>query len=196
MYRVNKKYDSSSIMIITSLVFGIMLGAHCGGPSPEELAKMDQALIGKFQTELQGRLKNAIKTGGPVGAIETCHIASPELEKKLSSQGVLIRRVSDKPRNPAHQGDNFESGVLADWRTDIKNGKKPAPVQKVHEGKLRYMSPIMLGKGVCLMCHGPAKSLPPELKAKLKEKYPDDKALGYKLGELRGAFSTIRDAQK
>ena len=42
---------------------------------------------------------------------------------------------------------------------------------------------------VCLKCHG--ENIDPAVKAKLGELYPNDKATGYKLGDLRGAF-TVR----
>jgi len=41
----------------------------------------------------------------------------------------------------------------------------------------------------CLKCHG--EQLDPAVQARIKELYPDDKATGYKTGDLRGAV-TIR----
>ena len=50
----------------------------------------------------------------------------------------------------------------------------------------RYMKAIPTGP-ICLNCHGGA--LTPDVSAKLKELYPDDKATGFKIGDLRGAFT-------
>ena len=44
---------------------------------------------------------------------------------------------------------------------------------------------------LCLGCHG--KSIAPEVKAKLAELYPEDKATGFSEGDLRGAFVVTRD---
>ena len=42
-------------------------------------------------------------------------------------------------------------------------------------------------------CHGPAASIKPEVAEKIKALYPDDKGVGYELGQIRGAI-TIRKA--
>jgi hypothetical protein len=41
-------------------------------------------------------------------------------------------------------------------------------------------------KIVCLKCHG--SEIDPKIVAKLDELYPEDKAVGYKQGDIRGAF--------
>ncbi len=41
--------------------------------------------------------------------------------------------------------------------------------------------------GVCLSCHGQRISQPVE--AKLERLYPNDRARGYELGDIRGAFT-------
>jgi len=44
------------------------------------------------------------------------------------------------------------------------------------------------GEGACLTCHGPTESIPEDVRAALRERYPDDKATGYAVGDLRGAL--------
>ena len=56
------------------------------------------------------------------------------------------------------------------------------PIGKEHVG---YMEPIIV-KPLCLHCHG--KSLSPAVKSELKESYPQDKATGFSVGDLRGFF--------
>ena len=46
-------------------------------------------------------------------------------------------------------------------------------------------------QALCVDCHGPADRLTPAVKNELKAMYPDDKAIGYRPGEIRGAM-TIR----
>lgn len=50
----------------------------------------------------------------------------------------------------------------------------------------RYMRAIPTG-GVCLACHG--SDIAPEVKAAIAAAYPQDQATGFKMGQLRGAFS-------
>ena len=50
----------------------------------------------------------------------------------------------------------------------------------------RYMKAIPAGE-LCLTCHG--KDIAPDLAAKIRERYPKDRAIGFSLGEIRGAFT-------
>ena len=52
----------------------------------------------------------------------------------------------------------------------------------------RYMQAIPV-QGVCMACHGPRKGMSEELRQRLDARYPHDRATGYQVGELRGAFS-------
>ena len=46
-------------------------------------------------------------------------------------------------------------------------------------------------QALCLQCHGAQASLSPAVKEKLSALYPQDKATGYSVGQIRGAM-TIR----
>jgi hypothetical protein len=59
-------------------------------------------------------------------------------------------------------------------------------VESNGEKTFRFMKAIPTGE-VCLKCHG--SDIDPKVKAKLQEAYPEDKATGYKLGDIRGAFT-------
>jgi hypothetical protein len=45
---------------------------------------------------------------------------------------------------------------------------------------------------MCTACHGTPEQISPEVKAKLDQLYPNDKAVNYKPGELRGAVVVTR----
>jgi hypothetical protein len=47
---------------------------------------------------------------------------------------------------------------------------------------------------LCTQCHGPADKLSPAVTAQLKALYPDDRATGYKVGDIRGAMTLSRPA--
>jgi hypothetical protein len=45
---------------------------------------------------------------------------------------------------------------------------------------------------MCLACHGdPQKDIQPAVLQTISKLYPDDKAIGYKEGDLRGAWHII-----
>ena len=52
--------------------------------------------------------------------------------------------------------------------------------------EFRYMKAIPTQE-LCLGCHG--SNINPELSALINKTYPDDKAINFALGDIRGAFS-------
>ncbi len=61
-------------------------------------------------------------------------------------------------------------------------------VSEAGQAYLRYLKPITVA-AMCLNCHGPRESLAPEIRRILDERYPDDRAIGYRAGDFRGAVS-------
>lgn len=159
----------------------------------DEAARLDQARAAakEFGATLKGELEKAMQAGGPVAATEVCNSKAPAIAKALSDKyGMEVRRTSLKPRATAPQ--DWEIPVLTAFDERRAKGEDPNAIE-FHEvterdGKpqLRYMKAIGT-LPICLTCHG--EDLKPEVKAKLESLYPEDKATGYKAGELRGAFS-------
>jgi hypothetical protein len=64
-------------------------------------------------------------------------------------------------------------------------------VEVIDEGGqkyLRYMRPLV-ALPLCINCHGPKENISAEVKTILSEKYPEDRATGFLVGDLRGAVS-------
>ena len=81
--------------------------------------------------------------------------------------------------------------MLAAW--PAVTGCSGEPVAEIHEvdpatGELRYLRPILV-EPACLLCHGAEEELDPEVRRRLAERYPEDRATGFAEGDLRGAFS-------
>jgi len=144
-------------------------------------------------------LENEIAKNGHANAISVCRDKAPQMAKALSEKtGWAIRRVSMKNRNPAAVPDAWEQSVLDEFEKRLAAGENPAGIDKsgvvtVNGQKtFRYMKALPTG-GVCLDCHGPANKLAPGVAERVRELYPEDKATGYQLKQLRGAI-TIRKA--
>ncbi len=184
------------IVVITSI---LLLNGACDRVSsdpPEavesvakselERASVIGAAAAKTLTEsLGGQLKAAMADGGPVAAIGVCQQVALPLTAAAgnSVDGVTLRRVTLKPRNPANQPDATDAAVLEAMQA------QPAPevaIRRVGE-TIRYYQPLAIAE-VCLKCHGDPATFPKELAAILAEKYPHDAATGYALGDLRGAI--------
>ena len=149
-----------------------------------------QALGGALKAELEA----AMKTGGPVAALSVCQIKAPELAKAISDeQGMAVKRVSLKNRNPVMGAANeWQTNVLNDFETRKAAGEDPATLAyaEVVDHEFRFMKAIPTA-AVCLGCHG--TNLSPAVTAKLTELYPQDQAVGYKEGDLRGAFVVVKN---
>ena len=52
----------------------------------------------------------------------------------------------------------------------------------------RYMRALPVQE-FCLNCHGMPDQLSPAVKERLRELYPDDKGVGYSVGQIRGAMT-------
>ena len=146
-------------------------------------------LIGDFQASLQGRLMKAIASGGATGAIGECRIAAPGISDSMSLEGWIIKRVSDKNRNPDNRPTLAERNILAVFG-DTSQPNKKFYGEWITEDSVTYYTyykPIYV-KNLCLKCHGDLQTLAPGVYQAVKEDYPTDKATGYKEGELRGMF--------
>lgn len=158
------------------------------------LTESAKAAVQKLGATLKGELEAAIKEGGPVKALDVCHTRAPEIAKSVSAeQGLQVSRVSLKNRNS-------EQGVPNVWQTEVLHqfesrqaaGEDPATLvySEVVGDEFRFMKAIPTAN-VCLTCHG--TNIAPEVSAKLAELYPDDKATGFKEGDLRGAFVAVKN---
>ncbi len=167
----------------------------CGDQSQltdEQRRERSLALFADFQQQLLQELQTAIGESGFAGAVEKCHVVSPELETQLAEEGFSIRRISDRPRNPDHAPDEFEQRILEQWRESLANGEKIGVVAERTGENYRVMRPIKIANNLCLKCHGGPDSIDSAAAAKIDALYPEDRAKGYEqIGELRGAFSVV-----
>lgn len=156
-----------------------------------------KAIVQEFATTLQGELQAAMTAGGPTNAIAVCQDRAPAIAADLAERtGWEVGRTSLKVRNAANNApDAWETKVLQDFDARQAAGEdvKPMAHAEVVEGDdgqtFRFMKAIPTAQ-LCLACHG--TEITPEVAAKLDERYPDDMARGYGLGEVRGAFTLAK----
>ena len=168
-----------------------------GLPAAEaDKAQLKQEAIGiikKFGGSLKPELKKAIQAGGPAHAISVCSEKAPSIAQRLSSDsGWMVKRVSLKARNQSAVPDAWEQKVLQQFDARQASGESADKMAyaEIVDGIFRFMKAQGV-EAVCLNCH--AAEVEPEVEAALREKYPSDKARGYELGQIRGAFSLSRD---
>lgn len=189
---MNKHSRYLSLVIILS-VFSLSSLAD-NSPSKNDLTSEANDIVKTFAGMLQPKLKQAIQSGGLEHAIEVCSVEAPKIASNLSAQtGWNIKRVSLKPRNKTTaMPDDFEIKILEQFNElQAKVGSQAVMEYSEIVGKrFRYMKAQAV-EGICLNCHG--NSVPENVKKLIDLRYPEDSATGYSLGQIRGAFSLIKD---
>ncbi len=139
---------------------------------------------------LGSNLKRELKTNGAVSALKFCNLNALKLTKKVSDKygkSIDVKRVSLKNRNPSNYPVGEELGILLTMQSHFKKGEKPKDIVHDKGDVIKVYKPVVISKGVCLVCHGDiAKNK--KLYSEIKKLYPHDKAFGYKMGDLRGAI--------
>ncbi len=162
-------------------------------PSFEKELLEARKISNELMETVRGLLMQEIQKGGFASAVRVCSALAQEMTNRFSTQtGHYLRRVSLRFRNPKNAPDIYETRLLHEL--DRLNREKRLPEEYVdvveESGKLwlRYMKPLPVSP-LCITCHGPKENIPLEVQAILKERYPDDRATGFLVGDLRGAIS-------
>jgi len=164
--------------------------------SEQQMILESKKSIKLFAQQLKNKLQQGMKTGGPTTAIQVCNTAAADIAKQVSDQqGWKIARTSLKVRNSNNTPDAWEAKVLQDFEKRLKQGVAIKDLEyseilnKHSQPEFRYMKAIPT-QGICLSCHG--DKLAPAITEKLQQLYPQDQATGFKLGDIRGAFTITR----
>jgi hypothetical protein len=158
-----------------------------------------RGVAGQLLKRVGGEMRREMEVSGPTSAVLVCKYSSPEIASELSRKtGWRIARVSLKPRNPAMgTPDAWEQKILADFDRRAAAGEKPDTLEHAEivgepGGKFfRYMKALPVSS-LCLTCHGPAEQMPVALRTRINTEYPHDTAVGYGVGQVRGAVTIKR----
>ncbi|SHO80291.1 Cytochrome c family protein [hydrothermal vent metagenome] len=154
--------------------------------SDTNVTNMGKDAIISMAKTLKSTLKGAIKDGGIINGANVCKDSAVSVEKDVNSKlnNIIVRRVTTKPRNIANLPLDDELKVLNEIK---KNGSKKLVTVKIDNNHYKVYKPIYMKK-VCLACHGDKSKIDKEAYKVIKDNYKNDKAVGYKENEFRGAF--------
>ena len=179
-------------------VLAALLGFSLAHANDDALVAETKKTAMGIPPKLLAMLQAEIEKGNFSGAIDACTDKAPKMAAAASqSTGWAIRRVSLKNRNPKATPDAWEQAALQDFDKRSSAGESPATLEKVefvNEGSgrtLRYIKALPT-QGLCLNCHGATESMSPEVKAQIAKSYPNDLAVGYREGQIRGALTIKR----
>lgn len=184
-------------ILILTLALGC--GTALAEPSANGPLEPMRSTAAELAGGLKSQLQQALKERGVAGAIPVCSEIAPAIAGRLSREtGWRVTRVGTRVRNPLlGTPDAYEQRVLADFQRRLAAGQDPAAMEHLETVEepggryLRYLKPLVV-QPPCLGCHGPRESLDPQVTEVLDNNYPHDQAVGYRLGDLRGAVSIKR----
>ena len=163
-------------------------------PGPQEVAAAIQkstAAADLLFQRLSVELATALPNGGPAAAVAICKDRAPAIAAEIeAASGVDIERTALRVRSPANAPDDWEMATMRSFIARRDAGEEWAKMSatRIEGRELNWMRPIPLGE-MCATCHGDIASFTRETRLALGEAYPDDQAIGFKPGELRGAFT-------
>ena len=146
-----------------------------------------KAVLGK-------NLMGTIQKKGVLESLNFCNVQAYPLTDSMSVvHNAIIKRVTDKPRNPNNKANAEELGYINDFKQAIANKEEPKPLVKEFDNKVKVYYPITTNN-MCLQCHGkPNKTLESKTLMSLKNLYPLDNATGYDVNQVRGIWSVTFD---
>jgi hypothetical protein len=140
------------------------------------------------------RLREGLKTAllealarGPEQAIDVCRIEARRLSEASSLSGIRVGRTSHRLRSAENAPEDWMLPLLGEFRA---SEPQPGGFRTVDLGPRGrgYVEPIYL-EPLCTTCHG--ESVEPALLARIRELYPNDQAIGFRVGEFRGLFWAV-----
>jgi hypothetical protein len=149
------------------------------------ISRADLVIVAMHDSVLR-ELTDALSRGGPGSAIAFCHIDATVVSQRVAKdEGIAAGRTSDRLRNPTNAPKPWAAPLV-----QANAGKAARSVEgfAVDLGdKVGVLRPIAQ-RAMCAGCHGPAEKLSPVVRSVLQDRYPVDRAVGFKEGEIRGWF--------
>ena len=141
------------------------------------------------QSALLSHVSGAMKEGGTLDAVEFCNLEASEITDSLDNiYNCTISRVSAKNRNPQNALSTEAEEQLWEYFLSVHETEMIHDTVVMGGNQAVYYKPIITAMQACLQCHGPKEEIDPATYTKILELYPEDKATGYGLNELRGLW--------
>lgn len=145
---------------------------------------------------LRNSLMTTIGSKGIEEAIEFCNEKAYSITDTYGDS-VVIRRTAVRYRNTSNQPDSLELTVLDEMNAQMTSGISGAKViRRSSADEIHFFKPIIL-QAMCLNCHGaPGDQIQPSTLSRINQLYPDDRAVNFKEGDLRGVWHIIFKSTK
>jgi hypothetical protein len=146
-------------------------------------------IIVTLQGALLSELHRRLESLGPADALNACHLSAiPVAQRAARYEGVTVGRTSARLRNPANAPPVWAAPIVARYADQPKASVDGFVVDL--GDRVGVLRPIRQ-QPICASCHGPEPALAPGVRARLAQRYPEDRALGFQEGDIRGWFWVV-----
>ena len=184
------------------LVAGVLLSAGMPAAQPERAFptyKISQAppelrrqiqradlVIVELHDAMLAELSREMDHGGPVAAIRACHVDTTSAAYRAArEEGINVGRTSDRLRAPTNRPQSWSEPIVKEYA-----GKRASDVEgfAVDLGdRVGVLRPIA-ERPACAACHGDPSTFDPRVRAEIADRYPSDRAVNFRSGDVRGWF--------
>ena len=149
------------------------------------------AIVSHTFDTLRNALLNAIGSYGMEGAITFCNEKAFAITN-IYADSAVIKRAAMRYRNKNNQPDSLESAVMDEMEKQLSSGVPTVKVIRADSShEIHFFNPILL-QAMCLNCHGtPGQHIQAPTLARIQKLYPQDRAVNFKEGDLRGVWHII-----
>ena len=186
----------TKIIILIFLSITNISHSETTGPNKSVILNEAKILLKETAKQYQNTLTEGLQHNSLKKALKYCNKEVEKLVSKDNEKDFSIKRVSLKPRNKNNYPNLYEKEILENFnKLSLKDNKSlrlehNEIIKDKNNRKFVYVKAIRI-KEVCLNCHG--SNINDDLKKEIQKFYPDDKAINYKLNDIRGAFVMYRN---
>ncbi len=192
-------------VLIASMILPLLFLFSCHSPTSEAEQAKEKAiktdsltkafieqgrLISRSSFEaLSSSLMQAMKQGGVSYALQFCNVKANPIADSLSAvYEADIKRISVRNRSPFNQPEESDMEVYAYYTDMFDQAVAAGDTVVFAEKKATYYAPIVIAPQ-CLVCHGKVGDDMNQSNHNLiTDLYPNDQAIGFEPGELRGLW--------
>lgn len=179
-----------NLRILTLLLLVTVVSCQQNTPRDKDISILkDKAdsIATLSQNVLLQNVANAIQKGGTEYAVDFCNVEAIPITDSLSKDvQMYIQRITDKNRNPKN---NLKTKTDRSIFDEFKRKTELSDTLLIEKEKYVYYKRINIAVPICLKCHGnPQADIETKTLQKINIFYPNDKAVGYKLNDLRGLW--------
>ncbi|MCK5110536.1 MAG: DUF3365 domain-containing protein [Arcobacteraceae bacterium] len=177
--------------LLLFLIFSFVI-LNANEKIPYKLAKIKASHVAhNFHKLMKSNAQQKFKEGGTLLAAQFCTDNAVKLTKEFNNKlekGISLKRISLKNRNSNSYPKEDEINILKALDLLEKSSVYlPKIIQMVDKDIFKVYFPATMSGKSCKKCHGLKKDIDLKVLKLFKDKYPKDKAMNFKSGQVRGA---------